>query len=328
MENAFFCVSSKEYKVVWNIKWSGNVSERTQCENLQSLWHTHETQGPSTSIARSHMPQLFTVFPSRLSTAGGQKCDFCKSHSRGEDKVVHSFWVVKVWQSGVRYRHWPVFSFFFSKNWLRPIDGENFLDYFFSSYDIYWRWKRYSTSQFLRLVIFSIYSSSISINCHTFTFQKEWTTLSSPQECDLRKSHFWPPALDSLDGKVVKSCGMWEHWIFRTTSCSLLGILKLTFRFLLISFFKCWFFSSCPFGWSVISLLFQFHFLFNWKWVKEILQGACGKNWRLGGAVQEGRPVVSGSRFPTVRHRIRGGVARSHDPGIHPQLGIPVFALP
>ena len=144
---------------VRNVKWSGNISKGALCENSQSLWHTHETQGPSIIIMHSHMSQLFTAFSLRISSTGGQKCDFCKSHSRreyrvvhslwhthetqgpsiiimhshipqlftvfrlrlssagpqkcdfceshfrGEYKVVHSFWNVKVWQSGVRYRH-------------------------------------------------------------------------------------------------------------------------------------------------------------------------------------------------------------------------------
>ena len=72
---------------------------------VHSLWHTHETEGPKLCIARSQMPQLLTVFPFRLSSAGPQKCDFCKSRSRREYAVVHSFWNVKVWQSGVRYHH-------------------------------------------------------------------------------------------------------------------------------------------------------------------------------------------------------------------------------
>ena len=144
---------------VRNVKWFGNLSEGALCENSQSLWQTHETQGPSTSIARSHMPQLLTAFPLRLcsadpqksdfdkshsrrehkvvhslwhthetqgpstsiplshmpqlltafplrlSSADPQKCDFRKSHSRREYRVVHFFWNGKVWQSGVRYRH-------------------------------------------------------------------------------------------------------------------------------------------------------------------------------------------------------------------------------
>ena len=109
---------------------------RPVSELAVSLAHTHEPQGPSTSITRSPMPQLFTAFSLRLSSAGGQKCDFCKSHSRGGYEVVHSFWNVKVWQSGVRHRHWPIFSFF-SKIWLRLIDGENFLDCFFSWFSWY-----------------------------------------------------------------------------------------------------------------------------------------------------------------------------------------------
>ena len=51
------------------------------------------------------MPQLITAFPFRLSGVGSQKSDFRKSHSRREYEVVHSFGNVKVWQSGVRYRH-------------------------------------------------------------------------------------------------------------------------------------------------------------------------------------------------------------------------------
>ena len=97
-------VPSKYYKMVQNIKWFGKFSDGALCENSQSLWHTHGTQGPSTSITHSYIPQLFTAFPLRLSIVGGQKCDFSKSHSRREHKMVHSFWNVKVWQSGVRYR--------------------------------------------------------------------------------------------------------------------------------------------------------------------------------------------------------------------------------
>ena len=101
-----------------------------------------------------------------------------------------------------------------------------------NSHDILWEWKRYSTPQFFKLVIFSIYPSSIGINwksnqedllrtpdCHTFTFQKEWTTLCSHRECDLQKSHFWPPVLHSLNEKAVRSCGMWERAILVLGPC-------------------------------------------------------------------------------------------------------------
>ena len=102
-----WCIPSKEHKVIRQF-----FRRRCVREYSQSLWPTHETQGSATSIARSHMPLLFTAFSLRLFSAGGQKCDFCKPHSRRECKVVHSFWVVKVWQSGVRYRHWPIFFSF------------------------------------------------------------------------------------------------------------------------------------------------------------------------------------------------------------------------
>ena len=87
-----------------NIKWSGNFSEGALCEKSQSLWHTHETQGPSRSTARSHMPQLLTVFPLRLSSTDPQKCDFCKSHSRrgiasGPLSLAHS------WDTGPKQKH-------------------------------------------------------------------------------------------------------------------------------------------------------------------------------------------------------------------------------
>ena len=91
-----------ECKVVWDVKWSGSCSEAALCENSQSLWHTHETQGPSTSVARSHMPQLLTVFPLRLSSAGPQKCDFGKSHSRREYKVVYS--LAHSWDTGPKHK--------------------------------------------------------------------------------------------------------------------------------------------------------------------------------------------------------------------------------
>ena len=86
-----FSIPGKEYRMVRDLKWSGNFAKGAVCENSQSLWHTQETQGPSTSITRSHMPQFFTAFSFRLPSAGGQKCDFCKSHSRRECKVDHSF---------------------------------------------------------------------------------------------------------------------------------------------------------------------------------------------------------------------------------------------
>ena len=95
----FAFIPSQEYKVVRDIKWSGYFSEGALCENSQSLWHTHETQGPSTSITLSQIPQLLTAFPLRLSNTNPQKCDFCKSYFWQEYKVVHSFCNVKMWQS-------------------------------------------------------------------------------------------------------------------------------------------------------------------------------------------------------------------------------------
>ena len=54
-----------------------------------------------------------------------------------------------------------------------------------------------------------------------FTLQREWTTLYPHREYDLQKSHFWPSALNSLNGKVVKSCGMWEGAMLVLGSCVL-----------------------------------------------------------------------------------------------------------
>ena len=78
---------------VRNIKWSGILSgpaifQKALCVKIRSLslWHTHET------ASHAHMPQVFTLFPFRLFSAGGQKCDFCKWHFRREYKVVHSLW--------------------------------------------------------------------------------------------------------------------------------------------------------------------------------------------------------------------------------------------
>ena len=124
-EQKFRKIPSKEYKVVQKF-----LRRRSVCENSQSLWHTHETQGPSTSIVPSHMPQLFTAFPWRLRSVNPQKFDFRKSHFWREFEVVHYFWNEKVWQSEVRYAISQFFSFF-SKIWLRLIDGENYLDCFF-----------------------------------------------------------------------------------------------------------------------------------------------------------------------------------------------------
>ena len=60
-----FVISLALFFLVYKVR-SGNFSEGILCENSQSLWHTHETQRSSTSIARSHMPQLFTAFLLRL----------------------------------------------------------------------------------------------------------------------------------------------------------------------------------------------------------------------------------------------------------------------
>ena len=70
-----FCIAYQ----VRNIKWSGNFSEGVLCEKSQSLWHTHETQGPVAQASRTSMPQFFTAFPFWLSSAGGQKSDFHKT---------------------------------------------------------------------------------------------------------------------------------------------------------------------------------------------------------------------------------------------------------
>ena len=113
--------TSKGYKVVRQF-----FTRRSVREFAVSLVHSQDT---STSITRFYTSQLFTAFSFRLSNTNPQKCDSLKSHSRREYKVVHSFWVVKVWQSGVRKK-----------------------------------WKRYSTPQFFKLVIFSVYPSSIGIN--------------------------------------------------------------------------------------------------------------------------------------------------------------------
>ena len=86
----------RNIKMVWDIKV---VRDRKGVRQFFRRWSVWEL-APS-----SHMPQLFTVFVLRLSIAGGQKCDFCRLHFRREYRVVHSFWVVKVWQSGARCRH-------------------------------------------------------------------------------------------------------------------------------------------------------------------------------------------------------------------------------
>ena len=102
-----------------NIKWS----------TLSGTLMRHRAQAQA---SHAHMPQLFTVFPFKLCSAGGQKFEFCKSHFRGEYKVVHSFWNVKGWQSGVRHRHWPIFTlysllgtYFFTKMFIFDIFVQN-----------------------------------------------------------------------------------------------------------------------------------------------------------------------------------------------------------
>ena len=135
--NSFFSQSFRMKNIIGyqvrNIKWSGNFSKGALCENSQSLWQTHETQGPSTSITRSHMSQLLTAFPLRLSSAGPQKCDFCKVHSRREYKVVHL--LLECESVTVRGSIPPLANFFFfSEIWLQLIDRENVLDCFFSQF--------------------------------------------------------------------------------------------------------------------------------------------------------------------------------------------------
>ena len=53
-------------------------------------------------------------------------------------------------------------------------------------------------------------------------WMRKWATLNSRRECDLQKSHFWPPALSSLNGKAVKSCGIYPGPLY-----SFLGIQKV-----------------------------------------------------------------------------------------------------
>ena len=55
----------------------------------------------------------------------------------------------------------------------------------------------------------------------TFPLQWEW------HDENILKSDFWPPALDSLNEKAVKICGMWERaWAWacnQTLSCTPTG---------------------------------------------------------------------------------------------------------
>ena len=81
------------------------ISQKALCVCEYTLRPIHETQSPSASIAQSYMPQLFTASSFRLCSADGQKSDFYKSHFRREYKMLHSFWSVKVWQSGIPCRH-------------------------------------------------------------------------------------------------------------------------------------------------------------------------------------------------------------------------------
>ena len=58
-----------------------NLRNTKQLFNYRTVHVEMRHRALRTSIARSHMPQLFTTSRLRLSSNDGQKCDFCKSHS-------------------------------------------------------------------------------------------------------------------------------------------------------------------------------------------------------------------------------------------------------
>ena len=80
--------NSKHRCIFWQ---TISIFQKALCVRIPSLSGTLMRHRAQAQPWRSHIPQLFTVFPLRLSSAGGQKCDFCKSHSRREHKVVHAF---------------------------------------------------------------------------------------------------------------------------------------------------------------------------------------------------------------------------------------------
>ena len=69
------------------MKWSGNLLRKGLCVRIRSLSGTLiRHRALRTSIAHSHVPQLFTAFPLELPSAGRQKSDFHESHSPREYK--------------------------------------------------------------------------------------------------------------------------------------------------------------------------------------------------------------------------------------------------
>ena len=87
-----------EYQVR-NVKWSGSFSEGALCETSQSLWHTHNTQGPQHIIIASRarlchnsLRLLYLDYP----VPAVRNVTFANRILDGEYKVIHSFWNVKV----------------------------------------------------------------------------------------------------------------------------------------------------------------------------------------------------------------------------------------
>ena len=92
-------IPSKEYKVVRDIKWSGNTSESVLWELAVSLTHSWDTRPKAQASCALTCHNSLRLSHSDYSVSGPQKCDFCKSHSRREYRVVHSS-LAHSWDTG------------------------------------------------------------------------------------------------------------------------------------------------------------------------------------------------------------------------------------
>ena len=218
-----------------NIKWSGNFSEGALCENSQSLWHTHETQD------HCALPNATTLYGFPIRTMCSATVSNVTSANRILDGNIKWSTPFGLWKCDSPAFNTAIsqFSSCFSEIWLRLIDEENVLDYFFSWYllnlDKLRRWLIWRTAVYC---IFFVFFEPRTV---TLSHSKRSGPLYIPrQECDLQKSHFWGPTLHSLNGIAVKSCGIWEGAMLVLGPC-VSWVPERPHHFIFLTWYRKWF---------------------------------------------------------------------------------------
>ena len=160
-------------KVVRGIKWSGNFSDGDLCENSHRALKCHN------SLRLCHLDYLVSA----VRNLAFANCFL--------DEYIKRSTLFGMWKCASPAFDTAISQFvlFLSEIWLWQIDGNIFLTAFsVNSHDSFWKWKRYRPPQFLKLVIFSIYPSSIGINWH-FHIPKEVDHFIFSSRMRFEKSH-------------------------------------------------------------------------------------------------------------------------------------------